>query len=109
MGEFGLSGRIEEVKRWYDGFIFGKVADIYNPWSIINYLDKKEEGLYWVNTSSNSLVEKLLRESNSDIKQIFEGLLEGEKLVTEIEEQIIYDQLGGMNRRYGACFSQADI
>lgn len=94
LGEFGLSGRIEEVKRWYDGFIFGKVADIYNPWSIINYLDKKEEGLYWVNTSSNSLVEKLLRESNSDIKQIFEGLLEGEKLVTEIEEQIIYDQLG---------------
>lgn len=92
--EFGLSGGIKEVKHWYDGFTFGKTADIYNPWSIINYLDKKEEGLYWVNTSSNSLAGKLLRESSSDIKQTFERLLEGEVLVTEIDEQIIYDQLG---------------
>lgn len=92
--EFGLADRIKEVKRWYDGFTFGRTADIYNPWSIINYLDKKEEGLYWANTSSNSLIGKLLRESNADIKQIFERLLCGEKLVAEIDEQIIYDQLG---------------
>ncbi|MXP75258.1 AAA family ATPase [Lachnospiraceae bacterium WCA-9-b2] len=92
--EFGLSHRIKEVKQWYDGFTFGRIPDIYNPWSIINYLDKKEEGLYWVNTSSNSLVGKLLRESNSDIKRTFEHLLEGGKLVAEIDEQIIYEQLG---------------
>lgn len=91
--EFGLSDQEKEVKEWYDGFTFGNLADIYNPWSIINYLDKKKAGAYWANTSSNSLVEKLLRESNSDIKQSFEHLLAGETLHMEIDEQIVYDQL----------------
>lgn len=92
--EYGLSDRFPEVKRWYDGFTFGRITDIYNPWSVIHYLDKKEEGLYWANTSSNGLVGKLLRESDSDIKQTFERLLDGEELVTELDEQIIYNQLG---------------
>lgn len=91
--EFGLSGKEKEVKEWYDGFTFGKITDIYNPWSIINYLDKKKAETYWANTSSNSLVEKLLRESNSDIKQSFERLLGGEALHLEMDEQIVYDQL----------------
>ena len=93
LDEFGLSDKRQEVKRWYDGFTFGKMSDIYNPWSVINYLDKKEAGLYWANTSSNSLVGKLLKEGNADIKQIFEDLLEGKSLITEIDEQIIYNQL----------------
>ena len=93
LGEFGLSDQEKEVREWYDGFTFGKLADIYNPWSIVNYLDKKRAGAYWANTSSNSLIEKLLRESNSDIKQSFECLLAGETLHMEIDEQIVYDQL----------------
>ena len=93
LGEFGLSYQEKEVREWYDGFTFGKLADIYNPWSIVNYLDKKRAGAYWANTSSNSLIEKLLRESNSDIKQSFECLLAGETLHMEIDEQIVYDQL----------------
>ena len=93
LGEFGLSDQEKEVRDWYDGFTFGKLADIYNPWSIVNYLDKKRAGAYWANTSSNSLIEKLLRESNSDIKQSFECLLAGETLHMEIDEQIVYDQL----------------
>lgn len=93
LDEFGLSGSSKTVKRWYDGFTFGKCTDIYNPWSIINYLDKRKEGTYWANTSSNSLIEKLLRESNQDIKQTFEKLLDGENLVAEIDEQIVYNQL----------------
>ncbi len=52
------------VKRWYDGFIFGNHPDIYNPWSILNFLDKGRYGTYWANTSANSLVGKLLREGN---------------------------------------------
>lgn len=92
LDEFGLSGNSKTVKRWYDGFTFGKCKDIYNPWSIINYLDKRKEGTYWANTSSNSLIEKLLRESNQDIKQTFEKLLDGENLVAEIDEQIVYNQ-----------------
>ena len=83
--EFDLSDRIREVKKWYDGFIFGKCRDIYNPWSIIHYLDKKKVGTYWVNTSSNSLADRLLREGSQDIKQTFEDLLEGNCLVTELD------------------------
>lgn len=93
LDEFGLSDKKQGVKRWYDGFTFGKQSEIYNPWSIINYLDKREEGLYWANTSSNSLVGKLLRESNPEIKQKFESLLDGKVLIAEMDEQIIYDQL----------------
>lgn len=93
LDEFGLSEQRQVVRDWYDGFTFGKRKDIYNPWSVINFLDERRAGTYWANTSSNSLVEKLLRESNSDIKQSFERLLVGETLHMEIDEQIVYDQL----------------
>lgn len=93
LDEFGLSEKREEVKKWYDGFSFGELRDIYNPWSVINYLDTKKAGLYWVNTSSNRLVGKLLREGNREIKKAFEGLLAGEHLITPIDEQVVYDQL----------------
>lgn len=91
--EFGMLNKAQEVKLWYDGFTFGSQTDIYNPWSIINYLNKKRAGLYWANTSSNRLVGKLLREGNREIKQAFERLLAGEHLITPIEEQMVYDQL----------------
>ena len=72
---------------------FGKRKDIYNPWSVLNYLDKREAGPYWVNTSSNRLIAKLLQEGNSHIKESFEKLLRQECVETEIDEQIVYDQL----------------
>ena len=65
--EFELSDQKEEVKFWYDGFMFGKHADIYNPWSICNFLDTGEFMPYWVNTSSNSLVSRLIQESEPEI------------------------------------------
>ncbi len=91
--EFDLSGQEEEVKLWYDGFIFGEKTDIYNPWSILNYLDKKRFSTYWANTSSNSLVGKLIREGSKDVKIIMENLLKGEVLCTKIDEQIVFNQL----------------
>lgn len=93
LDEFGLSERKKDVKKWYDGFRFGRRSDIYNPWSIINYLDKRKLGTYWVNTSSNSLVGKLLREGNRYMKQNFEKLLSGEHLNVSIDEQFIYSQM----------------
>lgn len=90
---YGLSDRKEEVKAWYDGFTFGDETDIYNPWSVICYLSRKKPGAYWANTSSNHLVEKLVREGTANIKQIFEALLRGETVMMEIDEQIVYDQL----------------
>ena len=58
MEERGLGGEKEKVKRWYDGFIFGSNKDIYNPWSILNFIDKGKYTTYWANTSSNSLIGK---------------------------------------------------
>ena len=93
LDEYGLSEKKEEVKSWYDGFTFGEHKDIYNPWSIINYLKTKKFSAYWANTSSNSLVGKLIREGNGSIKQTMEELLAGGTLHTEIDEQIVFNQL----------------
>ncbi|MEH2953066.1 AAA family ATPase [Candidatus Merdisoma sp. JLR.KK011] len=93
--EFELPERKQEVKRWYDGFTFGSQTDIYNPWSILNYLDTKRLGVYWANSSSNSLIGKLIREGNKEIKQEFENLLKGGTLKVEIDEQIVYGELYG--------------
>ena len=81
------------IKLWYDGFTFGKCRDIYNPWSILNYIDKREYGTYWANTSANGLAGRLIRESNRDIKQKFEDLLSDKSIWCEIDEQIVYSQL----------------
>ena len=96
--EYGLSDQKEQVKSWYDGFTFGQKKDIYNPWSIINFLDEKKVGTYWANTSSNSLVGKLVREGSPEVKKIFEGLIQGESFHAEIDEQIVYDSLDGDER-----------
>lgn len=93
--QLGMEDQKEEVKRWYDGFIFGTQKDIYNPWSILNYLDSKSYKTYWANTSANSLVGKLIREGNRTIKEKFERLLQGECIWSEIDEQIVYSQLNG--------------
>ena len=93
LDEFGMSGEKQRVKWWYDGFIFGESRDIYNPWSILNLLDKGKFTTYWANTSSNSLVGKLLREGSRDVKESFERLMKGEHLWIPIDEQIVYNQL----------------
>lgn len=93
MDEFELSDKKDDVKRWYDGFTFGDKTDIYNPWSIINYLQTGKLRTYWANTSSNSLVGKLLQEGSLDVKQAFEKLINGEAINVEIDEQIVYNQL----------------
>ena len=93
LNEFGLSEQRQLIKDWYDGFTFGSTRDIYNPWSIINFLDEQQVGAYWANTSSNSLVGKLIREGSPDVKKIFERLIQGESIRVEIDEQIVYNQL----------------
>lgn len=94
---FGLSDQMDRVRNWYDGFRFGSQKDIYNPWSITNYLSAKKFDTYWANSSSNSLVSKLIREGNSDIKIAMEDLLAGREIKTVIDEEIIFDQLDGSN------------
>jgi hypothetical protein len=93
--ECGLSGQKEQVKTWYDGFTFGKQTGIYNPWSILNYLDKRKFAAYWANTSSNSLAGQLIREGSKNVKLIMEDLLYGKSFHARIDEQIVYDELDG--------------
>ncbi len=94
LDEFGLSGQKQKVKDWYDGFTFGDRGDIYNPWSVISFLSEKKAGAYWANTSSNSLVGKLIREGSRDVKESFETLLQGGSIAAEIDEQVVYSMLG---------------
>ena len=91
--EYGLYDKRQKVKDWYDGFTFGSREDIYNPWSIINFLDKKRLSMYWANTSSNSLVNRLIKMGSRDLKMEMESLLKGETFQTRIDEQIIFNQL----------------
>lgn len=92
MDELGITQK-DEVKFWYDGFTFGNIKDIYNPWSILNFLDTQKLTTYWSDTSSNSLVNKLIREADPRIKSPFEGLLAGKPVITDLDEQIVYNQL----------------
>jgi hypothetical protein len=92
MDELGYEQK-EEVKKWYDGFTFGTTTDIYNPWSILNYLDTGRFSTYWANTSGNALVNHLIQSGNPEIKMEFEELLNGGTLHKIIDEQIVYSQL----------------
>ena len=91
--EYGMQEKLPLVKKWYDGFTFGSRKDVYNPWSILNYLKTEKLATYWANTSSNHLVDQLIREGNTKIKISMEDLLNGKHLYKEIDEQIIFDQL----------------
>lgn len=93
LDEYGLSTKKEDVKCWYDGFSFGKVTDIYNPWSILNYLSDKKFAPYWANTSSNALVNELIQSGSVTVKKEMEELLAGRSIFVELDEQIVFSQI----------------
>ena len=87
LDEQGLSDEKEKVKLWYDGFTFGKSKDIYNPWSIINFLDEKNYKTYWADSSSNGLINSLVKTGSSYIKMMMETLLKGETIGVPIRSE----------------------
>ncbi len=93
LDEYGFGGKKEDIKAWYDGFTFGKIHDIYNPWSVLNYLKTGRFAPYWANTSSNCFVGSLIRESGRGLKMQFEELLKGKEISTNLDEQIVFSQL----------------
>lgn len=93
LDEYGMSDKKDEVKQWYDGFTFGEHRDIYNPWSITNYLDERRLYPYWASTSSNGLVSRLIRTASADVKEKMEDLLKGKTITVNFDEQIVYNQL----------------
>lgn len=102
LNEFGMSHEAENVKNWYDGFTFGSQRDIYNPWSIINFLKFAEFKPYWANSSSNHMINLLIRQGDPQTKTVVEDLLGGGALETELDEEIIFDQL---QKKRGAVWS----
>ena len=93
LDEHGFSDKKEEVKRWYDGFSFGNKKDIYNPWSIINFLKTGEFAAYWADSSSNGLINSLVQKGSPYIKIMMETLLQGGKIETTIDEQVVFSEL----------------
>jgi hypothetical protein len=92
MDEFCMDSK-DEMKRWYDGFTFGKVSDIYNPWSVTNALDKRQYKPYWANSSSNHLMDTLIKRGNAGLKMQFEELVRGNSIKSYVIDEIVYNQL----------------
>ncbi len=93
LDEFGMGDKKDVVKQWYDGFIFGGHRDIYNPWSITNFLKEGQLRPYWASTSSNGLVNKMLQSASPEIKTGMETLLDGGTITVNFDEQIVFEQL----------------
>ncbi len=91
LAAYELNDSIADVKEWYDGFKIGEAIDIYNPWSITQFLDTGTLDDYWANTSENSLVEKLIREGSVDVKKAMESLLVGDSIEALIDDEIVFN------------------
>ncbi len=96
--DYGLEENLETVRQWYDGYQFGD-AEVYNPWSVINYVQSCRTNKaafakpYWSNTSSNSIVRTLVERADLSVKQEIEGLIEGKTITKPIHEDITYEDM----------------
>jgi hypothetical protein len=98
LGYYGLDHKKDEIKKWYDGYLFGD-TEVYNPWSVINYVrtavssDTAFPRPYWSNTSSNSIVRELIERADSSTKKDIEQLIDGGTLEVPVHEDITYDDV----------------
>lgn len=90
-----LTSHLEDIKKWYDGYIFGIDTVIYNPWSIIKFMSMPEDGLkpYWINTSDNRMIKDVMQLDKADGKKVVEKLIKGEEVSKVIEENIVYQSI----------------
>ena len=90
---YGVSEKKEELKDWYDGYLFGS-TEIYNPWSVINYISKGcIPQAYWVNTGKNEILEDVLKVATDDITERLYSLLQGERVIARIDQNVVYRSL----------------
>lgn len=96
--DFYLSDKYETFKNWYNGYIFGN-ANVYNPWSVIQFMDDLKQNpdwfprAYWANTSSNSIVRKLIERADDSVKGEIEHLIDGGSIEKPVHEDITYDEI----------------
>jgi len=95
---YDLKEKSEDIKHWYNGYVFGGKV-IYNPWSVLNYLKKKKAGFmpYWINSSSNDLIKRLLIKGDKDIKLELEDLIEGKSINKVIDDSIVMAEVEDSN------------
>lgn len=92
--EYDLRDRLEDMRKWYDGYRIGSCADIYNPWSVLTCIKNNGTFMpYWVNTSDNALMKQLITQGPGDLKSDIEALLLGGVIEQEIEEDIVFPEL----------------
>lgn len=90
---YGVSEKEEELKDWYDGYLFGN-EEIYNPWSVINYISRGcIPQAYWVNTGKNEILEDIMRVATDDITERLHALLLGEQVIARIDQNVVYRSL----------------
>lgn len=96
--DYRMPQKYDIIREWYNGYVFGNV-NVYNPWSLIQFVDDLQSSIdrypssYWANTSSNSIVRKLIELADEEIKGEIEGLIEGRTLIKPIHEDITYDEV----------------
>ena len=94
LGEYGLAGRRDEVREWYDGFTFGGVGHVYNPWSVTKFLESGGEFRpWWANTSGNGLVSEVVRAGGAALKADFEELMRGGTVRKVVDEEVVFSEL----------------
>ena len=98
LSDYGMDFHFDEVKEWYDGYHFGK-ADVYCPWDVINHVDHLRDDsdakpqTYWINSSGNSLVRRLINRADSSTKDEIERLIAGEAIEKVIRQDLTYDEI----------------
>ncbi len=92
---FGYSNHLVDIKKWYDGYVFGINTVIYNPWSIIKFMYNPRNGLkpYWINTSDNRMIKDVMQLNKAEGKKTVEKLIKGEEVSKVIEENIVYQRI----------------
>lgn len=95
---YNIEEKKEEVKRWYDGYLFGN-TEVYNPWSMINYVKEAENNSnalprpYWANTSSNDIIRDMIEKADAGVRQELEALIAGESIEKPVHEDITYEEI----------------
>lgn len=98
LSDYDMDSHFDEVKEWYDGYHFGR-ADVYCPWDVINHVDHlRDDGdakpqTYWINSSGNSLVRRLINRADSSTKDEIERLIAGEAIEKVIRQDLTYDEI----------------
>lgn len=103
--DYQLSSYMDEVKEWYDGYLFGNI-EIYNPWSTLMYVDSKLDNItnqpvsFWANTSGNDLVVNYIQNGSDELHEEFEQLIQGKSLEKYIKPELTYREMDNINNIY---------